>query len=108
MNIDLLKAANHWKGDTMNHPKAQPTTTSDRMFFMDITDEEWDALPGKVQERIRRLYANALTQATLLAALKELVGEALDLTERVFGSPFKLALKDAIKAIAHAEGGTKP
>jgi hypothetical protein len=72
------------------------------MFFLDVTDEEWDALPRKVQARLRRLYANALTQDALLAALKGLVAD----WERVHG-PMPSG-HEAVAAIAQAEGGTKP
>ena len=39
---------------------ATQITDSECMFFMDLSDEEWDALPRKVQQRIRALYANTL------------------------------------------------
>ena len=56
-------------------------TDSDCMFFMDLSDEEWDALPRKVQQRIRALYANTLAAPDLLAALKAAQAQLAELIE---------------------------
>ena len=108
MNIDLLKAANHWQEDPMNHPTAQPTMQT-LVDFCLANHPDIQEVSGLTEEEIRRASTLLLASPALLAALKRIIELADDPENEKDSDLVDIIDWDHIRrTIAQAEGGTQP